>query len=236
MAYHSGEDYLYASAQAGTAQGYLIRIGAGGVVERVLPGVSIIDTGGESIVSGTIDGKGFFWVSWLKGQQFAKLDMNFGSPNYGKVVDNGTTGLSTQIPGNQGPNYVISDWAVLGGNSNFTNRIYTVAGQTVSAGNYKTHLIYWNTDTKTWSTPITYDGLSGGQGPAFGSNPGTGIAQWGAMYPTSDGFLYATENNSGRIYKFNVFNASSTNYEFVSQGPQGGSNDGARCYSAPGPP
>lgn len=235
MAYHSGEDYLYAIAQTSGQKGYVVRISSDGLVERPLPGDVRIDETTSSIVSGTIDPQGFFWISWTQGQQFAKIDMNFGSVNYSKVVDSGPTGLTTQIPGNQGSSYVISDWAYLGGIP--PGRIYAVAGQTVNStlGIYKSHLVYWTTANKTWSSPTTYEGLAGGTGPAFGANPGTGKAEWGAMYATSDGFLYATENNSGRIYRFNVANRNATNFESLTQGPQGGSNDGARCYSALGP-
>lgn len=228
--YHSGEDYIYAIAQTNNQNGYVVRIGRDGTVERVLPGVTLTQTT-LSITSGTIDSSGYFWVAWDKGQQFAKINLIFGSADYGKVVDSGPTGLATAF-NNNGQYYVVSDWAFLGGATR-AGKIYMVAQHTVTGG-YNTQLLSWATDTKAWTRLQTFTGLTGGTGPAFTNSDGTansgvGVAQWGAMYPTNDGFLFATENNSGKIYKFNVDTPSANGYSEVASGPQGGSNDGARC-------
>lgn len=229
--YHSGEDYIYAIAQTNNQNGYVVRIGRDGSVERVLNGVSITQTI-SSITSGTIDSSGFFWVAWANGREYAKINLQFGNADYGKVVDSGLTNLnSTTQLNNNGQYYVVSDWAFLGGATR-AGKIYMVAGQPKGSNTYDSQLLSWAPDTKTWTLLATYTGLSGGTGPTTGPNGGVGIAQWGAMYPTNDGFLFATENNSGRIYKFNVDSPSSTAFQQVAQGPQGGSNDGARCAIA----
>lgn len=234
--YHSGENYIYAVAQTTGSNGYVVRIGRDGTVERVLPGVTISQTT-SSITSGTISSDGFFYVAWTQGQQFAKINLQFGNADYGKVVDFGTTNLNsaTQLD-NNGRYYVVSDWAFLGGASR-AGKIYTIAGQPLGSNQFNTRLLSWDPATKTWTLLASYLGLNGGQGPAWTNpdgtaNNGQGIAQWGAMYPTQDGFIYATENNSGKIYKFNVDNPSATAFQEVSSGPQGGSNDGARCAIA----
>lgn len=229
--YHSGEDYIYAIAQTLNQNGYVVRIGRDGTVERVLSGVSITATT-SSITSGTIDSSGFFWVAWTNGQQYAKINLQFGSADYGKVVETTSTGLFTAFNGN-GQYYVVSDWAFLGGATR-AGKIFMVAGQPKGNSVFDSHLLSWATDTKTWTRLATYTGLAGGTGPAWtnpdgSANTGAGVAQWGAMYPTNDGYLFATENNSGKIYKFNVDSPSSTGYQEVASGPQGGSNDGARC-------
>lgn len=231
--YHSGEDYIYAIAQTTGSNGYVVRIGRDGSVERVLNGVSITQTT-TSITSGTISSDGFFYIAWSNGREYAKINLQFGSADYGKVVesDTGLTNLnsSTQL-NNNGQYFVVSDWAFLGGATR-AGKIYTIAGQPLGNNQFNSRLLSWAPDTKTWTLLATYTGLSGGTGPTTGPNGGVGIAQWGAMYPTQDGFLFATENNSGKIYKFNVDNPSSTAFQQVASGPQGGSNDGARCAIA----
>lgn len=236
--YHSGENYIYAIAQTNNAQGYVVRIGRDGSVERVLNGVSITQTT-TSITSGTISSDGFFYIAWSNGREYAKINLQFGSPDYGKVVesDTGLTGLnSTTQLSNNGQYFVVSDWAFLGGATR-AGKIYTIAGQPLGNNQFNTRLLSWDPNTKTWTLLASYLGLNGGQGPAWTNpngtpNSGQGVAQWGAMYPTQDGFIYATENNSGKIYKFNVDNPSATAFQEVASGPQGGSNDGARCAIA----
>lgn len=60
----------------------------------------------------------------------------------------------------------------------------------------------------------TYVGASGSTSSTAGK------AHWGAVYTTSDGYLYATENNSGGIFKVKIANAAPTDFPTlpVSQG------------------
>lgn len=62
-------------------------------------------------------------------------------------------------------------------------------------------------------------------------------AAWGALYSTSDGYLYATDNTSGQIWKFPLpgLGLPLTNATLVATGPTLGSSvdaDGARCWDA----
>ncbi|KAG9255505.1 uncharacterized protein F5Z01DRAFT_672816 [Emericellopsis atlantica] len=71
--------------------------------------------------------------------------------------------------------------------------------------------------------------------PDYGSVTGNGGTDiWGAVYSAGNGFLYASENNSGEIWRFPVVGGGAP--EFVTDGPPSGSNDGARCVNAPDPP
>lgn len=229
LAYHPGDNYLYAVAQRTNAYGYIVRIGTNGTFETV-PGGIIIQTGignpvPNSMTSGTIDSNLIYWLAAANGFNYVMVDLNPGSSTYGTVIGNGTTGMELAAPP-QSQYYQVNDWAVLGG---YTERIYAVAGQPLGSNNYDTHLLYWNTTSKAWTKLQTYSGLYGDTG----TNGISGRASWGAMYSTADGYIYATENWTGRIYRFNVVNVTSSAYNFVSQGPAGLTNDGARCSSGP---
>lgn len=232
MAYHTGDDYMYAVAQKSGQNGQVIRIGSDGG-SRAVAGVTVGTT--SSITSGTIDPDGYFWVSWLNGQQYAKIDLRIisvGTSDYGTTVLSGTTNLLSL--NTQAQYYQINDWAAMGPTSGTGNRngmLYTVAGQGgqgTSTG-YRSLLLTMTTaNPPAWAIVQTYTNFNGG------TNSGgiTGKAEWGAIYPSSDGYLYATENTTGLIYRFNL-NSPSTPPELVLQGPAGTTNDGARCVTAP---
>lgn len=224
MAYHPGEDYIYAIAQKANQNGYIIRIGAGYVTQIVSGGTISATT--ESVTSGTIDPDGYYWVAWTNAQAYAKIDMRTpGSASYGTVVASGSSNLLSL--NNVAQYYTINDWASLGG-ADRAGKLYTVAGQFTS-GIYKTHLLSLTTTAPlTWELVKTYD-LGGGTNP---TTQVTGKADWGAIYPSSDGYLYATENTTGRVYKFNLNNLNEAP-SFVTQGPEGTTNDGARCVAGP---
>ena len=50
---------------------------------------------------------------------------------------------------------------------------------------------------------------------------------FGAVYASADGFLYGSENLSGRIYRFTV--TAPYGWQYLSLGPGTTQNDGARC-------
>lgn len=228
MAYHTGDNYMYAVAQKNNANGQVIRIGSDYVVQ-VVSGVTVATT--LSITSGTIDPDGYFWVAWSNAQQYAKLDLRVGSTTYGQTALTGSTGLLT-LNGNA-QYYQINDWAAEGptsGTFNRTGLLYTVAGQGGQTGQstgFNSYLLSMTTaNPPVWTLLGTYNNFNGGTNGAV-----TGRADWGAIYPSSDGYLYATENTTGRIYRFNLATPS-TAPEFILQGPSGTTNDGARCVNA----
>lgn len=240
MAYNSADNYMYAIAQKNNQNGYIVRIGFNGTTQQF--GTTVVDStsGGlwgvpASVTSGTIDDGNFYWVAWNNAKAYAKIDMNIGSLDYGKVAETGNTSLFYLE--NQAQYYTVNDWAFLGGSANRTGKLYAVAGQNMGNNVYKTHLLYMATvaDPATipantrlaWKRLASYD-LEGGTNPTTGK---VGKADWGAMYPSNDGYLYATENTAGRVYRFNI-TSPLTAPQYVMQGPEGTTNDGARCVGA----
>lgn len=60
------------------------------------------------------------------------------------------------------------------------------------------------------------------------SDPGSGYrVNFGALYASADGFLYGSENLSGRIYRFSV--QAPYEWQYLVDGPGTTQNDGARC-------
>lgn len=226
MAYHTGDNYMYAVAQKNNANGQIIRIT--NVGEGKSTGFEVATT--SSVTSGTIDPDGYFWVAWNNAKSYAKIDLRPNSGTYGQTLLTGITNILT-TPGNggQATYYQVNDWAALGptsGPGNRTGVLYTVAGQSGQATSttYRSLLLSMTTDNPpVWAILATYTNFNGGTG---------GKADWGAMYPTSDGYLYATENTNGLIWRFNVA-TTSAQPEQVLQGPAGITNDGARCVTAP---
>ncbi|KAJ0119553.1 hypothetical protein J7T55_013756 [Diaporthe amygdali] len=225
LAYHPQENYLYAIAQRNSAYGYIVRIGAGGTYETVPNGI-IEQTGFNPPVSinvGEMDLNYNYWLAQNNGKSWVQVDLNSSSSTYGRVINNGTTNMA--VLNSQSTNYVVADWAYLPAWA--ANKLYSLGKQDKGGGTgYNTHLLQWDMTTKNFTQLVTYPDFAGG---------GNGTASWGAMYSTNDGFLYATENTSGRIYKFDISNPNASGYTFVSQGPAGSANDGARCQNGPPP-
>lgn len=232
LAYHTGDNFMYAVGQKGGQTGQVIRITNDGV-GRAVSGVTVSTT--SSITSGTIDPDGYFWVAWTNAQYYAKIDLRVGAgASYGTTVLTGSTNLLTTPNNmNQAQFYQINDWAAVGptsGDGNRTGKIYTVAGQggQGSSTTFRSLLLSMTTaNPPVWAILGTYTDFNGGTN----GNGTTGRADWGAMYPTSDGYLYATENTNGRIYKFDLTTPANLP-TFVIQGPNGTTNDGARCVNA----
>ncbi|KUI56153.1 hypothetical protein VP1G_03474 [Cytospora mali] len=221
LAYHPVENYLYAVAQNNRQYGYIVRIGAGGYY-NIVPNGNIPQTGTgtpTSMTSGDIDSNSYYWLAYNSGQNWVQVDLNSGSPTYGQVLNNGsTTGLSTLI--------TVSDWAYIPA---YPNKLFAIGGQSMGAGTYSSYLLSFDMTTKAWTSLQTYSGLAGGVSATLVA----GQAAWGAIYTTSDGFLWATENYTGRIYKFQIASPSASGFIYVSQGPAGTTNDGARCMNGP---
>ena len=57
---------------------------------------------------------------------------------------------------------------------------------------------------------------------------------FGAVYSAGNGVLYASENNSGEIWRFDVLGGD-VSPTLVTEGPSSTNNDGARCIEAPDP-
>ncbi|KAI1641206.1 hypothetical protein F4809DRAFT_587703 [Biscogniauxia mediterranea] len=101
----------------------------------------------------------------------------------------------------------IADWAYIPVGGAY---MYSVGHNTTQGGG--TTLIRFSLDTKEWEVIERY--------------PTVGGHTWGAMYGINNGTLYASDNTNGQIWAFPI--EGGTPY-MASQGPESGSNDGARC-------
>lgn len=217
LAYHPQENYLYAVAQNNHYYGYILRIGAGGVHENTtftIPQTNPTGTGATSMTMGDIDVNLQYWLGYNNGNGWVQVDLNSANTaTYGQIVNSSTADRGI---------YIVSDWAYLPGHP---NKLWALGQHVVTAGtSYDTQLMYFDLTTKAWTNVFLFQTVAGGTG---------GMAQWGAVYTAADGYLYGLENNSGQIWKFKVDSPTQADAVFVSQGPVGATNDGARCMLNP---
>lgn len=217
LAYHPQENYLYAVAQTNRYDGYILRIGANGTHENttfVIPQTNPTGTSATSMTLGDIDANLQFWLGYSNGNGWVQVNLNSANgTTYGQVVSNGTADRGT---------YLVSDWAYLPA---YPNRLWALGQEVVTPGSvYNTWLMYFDLTTHLWVDYFQFTDVNGGTTDGV-----AGEAQWGAVYTALDGYLYGLENNSGQIWKFKVDSPTVDDAVFVSQGPAGGVNDGARC-------
>src|SRR5690606_24104733 len=105
------------------------------------------------------------------------------------------------------------DWAYVPGGGDHLYRVM----QHAASGN--AHLIAFNRTTKQFED-------RGSLGVVDTSHT------FGAVYADSDGFLYLSSNNTGRIFRVDVHDVTAT---LCSEGPSSDFNDGTRCFDAPVP-
>jgi uncharacterized repeat protein (TIGR01451 family) len=184
--------------------GHLVRIGANGSFTDL--GVPT-GTGGAGFNVGDFDANGHYWVTTSASpSEYFEIDLVPGSPTYGTVVSSGTKGL----PGGEFPG---ADWG-------FTNGAFYSVG----------------TDTNANSILVKFDPATGNQTIASvmtdSSGAAVGALLVGAVYVDASGYLYASDNTSGNIYRINTVTGATI---LLSAGPASGGNDGARCALAPIP-
>lgn len=225
IGYHSGENVMYGVSASQSTASNLIRIfpdGSYGLPFSIAPSYNAaLSPAYLSYSSGDIDENFQYWANTggqfysLNGgtnttQDWIQMNLNTTSSTYGQVI---STGQSTTP-------YVISDWAYVPGSPGY---LWALGQQVVAAnGNnpksYNTIVMRWDRTLHTWSTQRTVTG-----------QPGT--ATWGAVYATSDGYLFGTENVSGQIWKFAITNVANEGGTYITAGNPSSQNDGARCVS-----
>ncbi|MDP3951829.1 GEVED domain-containing protein [Microbacterium sp.] len=178
----------------------IVRVGANG--EVVTLGMP---TGGTvaSTVVGDVDADGQYWV--LTDTTWSRIDLAPGSPTYMQLIDSGTTNATPNL---QNPGF---DWAYVPG-----------------AGDYL-YSVGLNLDGQ--ANLIRFDMATGNRSNLGSIGIGTATPwTFGAVYADANGYLYASDNGTGTIYRIDVQDVTG---EIFSQGPASGSNDGARCASSP---
>ncbi|KAK6719586.1 hypothetical protein SNK05_002717 [Fusarium graminearum] len=153
--------------------------------------------------SGDTDDNGYFWIA-QSGRAWAKIDVDPRRSTYGTVLARGTAS----------PTNGIADWAFV---KNGGRYLYGL--QSAGTSSSKTGVARFSLDTQQWE--FLHD---------LGFISGTNT--WGAVYAVGPMLIYASENTSGVIYRFNL-----ATYEksLVVQGPKTSTNDGARCINASPP-
>ncbi|KAH8197806.1 hypothetical protein TruAng_008004 [Truncatella angustata] len=125
--------------------------------------------------SGDVDENSFYWASY-RGQQWLQLDLRPSSPTFGTTLTGGTAS----------PTHVILDWAYVPGGGNY---LYSLGYDTTSLGTVltgtHTYLQRFDRTAKTWEVLADLGVLAGQQ-------------TWGAVYASDDGYLFGSENTSGR--------------------------------------
>jgi uncharacterized repeat protein (TIGR01451 family) len=184
--------------------GHLVRIGANGSLTDL--GVPT-GTGGAGFNVGDFDANGHYWVTTSASpSEYFEIDLVPGSLTFGTVVSSGTKGL----PGGEFPG---ADWG-------FTNGAFYSVG----------------TDANANSILVKFDPATGNQTIASvmtdSSGAAVGALLVGAVYVDASGYLYASDNTSGNIYRINTATGATI---LLSAGPAAAGNDGARCALAPIP-
>ncbi|WP_433608315.1 DUF7507 domain-containing protein [Prescottella agglutinans] len=150
---------------------------------------------------GDIDANGHLWIAKSNDGTWFEIDLSPGSPVYGTVVSSGV------LPSLGFASEQVADWAWIDG------ALYGVA----YVGASTPHLVKFDPHTKTR--------VDLGEIPAMANDNSI----YGAVYADANGYLYASSNNSGKIYRIDPNTAETI---VVADGPRSSLNDGARCASA----
>ncbi|KAI8623227.1 hypothetical protein F5Y19DRAFT_459167 [Xylariaceae sp. FL1651] len=154
---------------------------------------------GASANVGDFDDQGYFWFG-SGGTTWHQADLRDPrSATYGSIVASGTAdtlGLG------------LADWVYIPVAGQY---LWSVATGAVG-GSQGTSLLRFGLQTKRWESVARYGVLAPGG--------------YGALYGINNGTIYASNNENGEIWAFDV---SGRKPYLASQGPKSGSNDGARC-------
>ncbi|MDP9904650.1 beta strand repeat-containing protein [Arthrobacter bambusae] len=152
-------------------------------------------------VIGDVDSSGHYWMmSSSPTGQWYEIDLVPGSATYGQVLASGSA-----LPPAGYTNG--ADWAFVNGS------LYMVDRNTATG---KAALAQFSLTTHAFSI--------------VGQLPNVPGDSFGAVYAVPGGYLFASDNQTGEIYRINVANAASID---VNTGPASSGNDGARCALAP---
>ncbi|MBT2534412.1 DUF11 domain-containing protein [Arthrobacter sp. ISL-48] len=186
-----------------TATGHLVRVGANGSLTDL--GIPAGTTGTLSLV-GDFDNAGHYWVT-ANGvnNTVYEIDLAPGSATYGTVVNTVVRTVPAGVVAS-------ADWGYIDG------AFYSTASDTT--GN-----VLLRFDPATGASTVVGP-MNGPDGTQF-----TGLAA-GAVYVDAGGYLYASNNATGNIYRITPTTGATI---LLSAGPAAAGNDGARCALAPIP-
>ena len=153
---------------------------------------------------GDVDENGHFW--FITGGSWFQVDLDPDSDDFFEILNQGP------VTGGGIEEFAFGrDWAYVPG-----------------AGNYLFRVMRDDSTDPGTSVLFRFDRGTGGW-ENLGNLGELGANEFGAVYTDADGFLYASDNETGGIYRIDVQAASA---ELFSLGPASGTNDGGRCHNA----
>lgn len=202
VGYNTADDFVYGWGQNTGADVtmQLVRVGADGAVQPLG-----IPAGADATITGAaavgdVDDDNHYWTYDVSTGAWWEIDLATNT-----VVDSGistTPGLGSGV-----------DWAHIPGTDKLW-RVVRDASQTAA------YLIGFDRTTHEWTTPVAL-GDMGGPGSANST---------GAVFADSDGFLYASFNSTGEIWRVDTVAGTAA---WFADGPAAAGNDGARCADSP---
>lgn len=158
--------------------------------------------GTTNVYVGDVDSNGDYWFT--SGTQWYRVDLTPGA-TYKNILATGPI----NPPANSG---TLGDWAFIPGRAD----LYATMNDTTVN---QTRLWVFNRTTHTWSSPGLLTDIT----------PYQPLVE-GAMYADAEGYLYASVNLTGDIWRVDV---ESVTAALLSSGDPSTNNDGARCANAP---
>ena len=209
--YNPLDDYIYGFSSDDSG---MWRLGEGYVTEPLgLPSnwttfpdmPPTLETGRPYI--GEFDADGDFWVGFASGttMHWAEIDMDPSSPTYFEVVAAGSAVVPNALNAPWDWAYNVDD-----------GDLYGIAANATSDSVVRF-------DTTTHDFTVVND-LGVMQHP-----DGDDVGRFGATYSDVDGFMYASDNITGGIWRTDMNTGDTV---FFSSGPSSSNNDGARCFLA----
>lgn len=182
----------------------IVRVGADGALMNLGLPDGVSTASGYQV--GDFDDAGHLWIEYggNGSGQWYEIDYAPGSSTYGQVLDSGIASPPA------GVSVLPSDWTYVDG------VFYGVQGVATGAA----HLIGFDATTHKVSDLGTLAATAGED------------VTYGAAYADASGYVYASNNSSGNIYRVDPKTRATI---LVSHGPASGGNDGARCATAPIP-
>lgn len=160
-------------------------------------------TGGTTnVYVGDVDSNGDYWFT--SGTSWYHIDLTPGA-TYKDILATGPI----NPPANSG---TLGDWAFIPGRAD----LYATMNDTTLN---QVRLWVFNTITHTWSSPGLLPDIT----------PYQPLVE-GAMYADAEGYLYASVNLTGDIWRIDVADVTAA---LLSNGEPSTNNDGARCANAP---
>lgn len=208
VAYNPLDNYIYGvAAIAGTTLGHVYRIGADFTVQD-LGAPTGLPAAGYNM--GEFDNNGHFWLTTSTDSTTVyEVDMKPGSATYFRVVSSRALTMPAGFASGSS-----ADWTY----NPVDGFLYRTPRH---ATTNQLHLFRYNRANGALANLGAISGL-----------PADANLLIGANYADSGGFVYASDNVSGRIFRINTTARTGT---VLSNGPISGTNDGARCFNAPVP-